>query len=118
MSARKITNHEDIIDSRDIIARIKELKNLDDRDEDKQRELDTLKALAEKCNYGDWEFGTILIRDSYFGTYARDLAVDNGAIQSGAPWPVYCIDWERAARELQAKYKCVDFDGVMYWIQK
>lgn len=34
--------------------------------------------------------------------YAQELAEDIGAISRDAQWPLYCIDWERAWRELEA----------------
>ena len=33
--------------------------------------------------------------------YARDLAEDVGAVPQDGAWPLYCIDWERAWRELE-----------------
>lgn len=61
--------------------------------------------------------GESLIRDSYFEEYAEQLADDIGAIDRNAKWPVNCIDWEKAARELQYDYTEVDFDGEAYWIR-
>lgn len=150
-----IDNSADIIDSRDVIARIEELEA--ERDEissaldgiditvageepdatlsDSERaalvaklaewdasedgvELATLHALAEQCEgYGDWDNGEALIRDSYFETYAEELADDLGMINRDARWPVNHIDWEAAARELQQDYTQVDFDGVSYWMR-
>lgn len=66
---------------------------------------------------GDW-YPITLIRDSYFQDYAEELANDIGAIddrKGQAPWPLYCIDWERAARDLQMDYSSVDYDDVTYW---
>lgn len=119
-----INNSMDVIDSRDVIARIEELEN--DRDdknvgllEIEVAELEALTALAaESSEYTpDWQYGATLIRDSYFEDYAQELAEDIGAIDSNATWPNNCIDWERATRELQMDYTEVDFDGVTYWIR-
>ena len=75
-------------------------------------ELRTLKALADQCEgYGDWEYGETLIARSYFQTYAQELATDIGAIDPSASWPLNCIDWEQAAKELEVDYMSVDFDG-------
>jgi DNA repair exonuclease SbcCD ATPase subunit len=155
--ATDISNTDDIIDSRDVIARIEELESeletltdavdearealtaLDDlntaeeleeaedtlkdaesdlADWDGEEELKTLKALADQCEgCGDWGHGESLIRDSYFEEYAEQLADDIGAIDRNAKWPVNCIDWEKAARELQYDYTEVDFDGEAYWIR-
>lgn len=92
--------------------------NLDD--EADRDELAGLKALvAEGSDYSeDWSYGATLIRDSYFKEYAMDLADDIGAMTPGdASWPLTCIDWDQAARELQMDYTSVEFDGVTYWVR-
>jgi hypothetical protein len=127
-----IYNSEDVIDSRDVIARIEHLQQLrhpgpvdlgpEDNATDQDSlfaELATLEALAEEaasCS-PDWEYGEALIRDSYFKEYAMELAEDIGAIDPKATWPNNCIDWDRAVRELQMDYTAVDFDGVTYWLR-
>lgn len=63
---------------------------------------------------GDW-YPLTLIADSYFEDYARELADDIGAINGDATWPNNCIDWERAASELQQDYSSVTVDGDDYW---
>ena len=81
-------------------------------------ELKTLKTLADQCEgYGDWRHGETLIRESYFRDYAMQLADDLGAVPDNVGWPLTCIDWERAARELQMGYTEVDYDGVSYFIR-
>ena len=119
-----ISNAQDTIDSRDIIARIEELESViegaaGDALEDEHEELAALKALADQASgyVADWEYGEVLIRDSYFQEYAEQLAEDIGAINRNASWPNNCIDWERAACELQADYTAVEFDGVTYWVR-
>ena len=115
-----IDNGQDIIDSRDVIERVAELtKKAEDvglTDEERD-ELDALADLASEAEgyTSDWVYGEALIRDSYFEEYARELADDIGAIDANASWPLGCIDWERAASELQQDYTSVDFDGVTYW---
>jgi len=122
----KIANYEDVIDSRDVIARIEEIEDLledgellDTEREELVEELRVLKKLAEegKSASPDWEYGVPLIRDSYFKEYAQDYAEDIGAINSDASWPYTCIDWEQAARELRMDYTAVYFDGVIYWVR-
>ncbi len=119
-------NHDDVIDSRDVIEAMEamlEIINDDDATQDDcdeaQTEYDKLKALADGASdyAADWEYGETLIRDSYFQEYAQDLAEDIGAVNSDATWPNNCIDWKQAARELQMDYTAVDFDGVTYWIR-
>lgn len=134
IETKEITNSDDVIDVRDVIARFEELETeLDDAHSDDETnetneildlrtEFDALKELLEELKgnggdeewRGDW-YPITLVRDSYFEDYAQELADDIGAINSDATWPNNCIDWERAARELQADYTTVEFDGVTYW---
>lgn len=142
------SNTDDLIDVRDIIARIEELREARDtlRDEfdampendgvdfdnwvrnqegfssEEADELQTIEALMNDLEGmgGDekWEgawYPITLIRDSYFRDYAQELADDIGAINADMSWPNNCIDWDRAARELQMDYSSVEFDGVTYW---
>ena len=161
MKHNSVDNSQDVIDSRDIIARISDLvderRNLDyavdeakealaeaephpehftdwasvqermqgtiteaqsdladwDNSDDAE-ELKVLQALADE-DISEWEDGATLIRDSYFETYAMELADDIGAIKGTEGWPLTCIDWEKATRELKYDYLPVDFDGVEYW---
>lgn len=157
-----IDNTEDLIDSRDVIARIAELAgmcdtclhcagplvwddetyafrhefaqdadengNLVDFDHDAEpeassdecEELVKLREFAEEGEgFADWERGETFIRDSYFETYARDLADDlmpsTEARELSDQWPFRHIDWTAAAKALQADYTSIDFDGVDYW---
>jgi len=141
---RNISNTQDIIDSRDIIAKLAEmeselenwLKELNDEEQEKADEdedyvqeewtpedwedFDELKALRDLNeqgeSYPDWTYGETLISDSYFKTYAMELADDIGATK-GEGWPNTCIDWDQAARELQMDYSIITFDGEDYWIR-
>jgi hypothetical protein len=125
-----ISSRDDIIDSRDVIARIEELESeRDGLDTDEERntwdndsegeELKALKGLAEEAEgYGDWAYGEALIRDSYFAEYAEQLAEDIGDYNSReVRWPYTCIDWGKAAEELKRDYTSVEFDGVTYWMR-
>jgi 3-methyladenine DNA glycosylase/8-oxoguanine DNA glycosylase len=92
---------------------------LADWESDYADELRKLKSLQDQAEgYSeDWHHGATLIRDSYFEDYARQYADDMGAINAQASWPNNCIDWKRAASELQMDYTSVDFDGVAYWVR-
>lgn len=115
------TSNDDIIDSRDVIARIEELELFDEDDEldeDDREYLKALKELADEAEgYGDWSHGETLIRHSHFVEYAEQLAEDIGAVSESASWPNNCIDWDQAAEELKVDYMSVDFDGVEYWMR-
>lgn len=63
---------------------------------------------------GDWYPGSF-IRDSHFKDYAQELAEDIGAIKGDETWPANCIDWDKAAHQLQMDYTSGEFDGVTYW---
>ena len=81
-------------------------------------ELAALQRLAEEAEgYAeDWHHGEILIRDSYFTEYAREMLEDCGTIPRDLPWWAE-IDWEATARNVRADYTAVDFDAVTYWIR-
>jgi antirestriction protein len=114
----KLSNHDDIIDSLDVIERIAYLANIEERDEDEDRELTALRALAAEAEGSpDWTHGETLIRESYFKEYAQELADDLCYTDREAQWPYTCIDWDHAARELRYDYFAVDFDGVTYLIR-
>lgn len=128
--SNRIENTADLLDSRDIIARIAELEAMREdyyfgptewatANPEDAEELAALTALAEEAEgyAADWKYGETLIRDSYFREYAEQLAEDTGAVNGDNNWPLYCIDWDRAARELQYDYTGVDFDGVTYWVR-
>ena len=117
----EINNTQDIIDSRDIIARIEELEaseELEELEEDEKEELEILQALDDEGRgWPDWEHGTTLINDTYFTEYAQDLAEDLGLVNDYTMWPATCINWEYAAEQLQNDYALIDFDGTEYWVR-
>lgn len=116
--ADSIDNYSDIINLRDVIARVEELEESTDAEELEELKMlqDLLSELAgrggDKQWRGDW-YPLTLIRDSYFKDYAQELTDDIGAID--ANWPLNCIDWDQAALELQMDYFTVEFDGVTFW---
>jgi len=113
-------NHDNVVDENGLELEHEEYQRCKDElaqwDSENGEELAALQAFAtEGESISDWEHGETLIRDSHFEDYAQELADDIGAINSDAVWPNNCIDWERAARELQQDYTSIDFDGVTYW---
>lgn len=109
-----ITNSEDIIDSRSMIERIDYLE-IDYEDPDEVAELKEVIDNLRSYGGASPEDGITLIRDSYFRTYAEELADDIGAIDSNASWPIYHIDWEAAANELKMDYSTLEWDGITFW---
>ena len=65
----------------------------------------------------DWNFGATLIAAEDFENYAQEFAEDIGAIPDGNAWPLYCIDWSHAARELAMDYSTVTIDGRDYMVR-
>lgn len=120
---KAISNLDDTIDSRDVIARIEELEEMLNEDvglsSDECSEYWALIELRDEASdySSDWQYGVQLIRDSYFKTYAMELAEEIGAIDSNATWPNTCIDWDKAAWELRMDYSSVEFDGATYWVR-
>jgi len=126
--AREISNYDDVIDSRDVIERIAELEYAEEHadcdgcgkgiTEDDAAELAALRALQDEAqSTPDWRYGETLIRDDYFTEYAQQLAEECDMVSEADRWPMTCIDWEEAARQLQVDYFTVDFDGVTYWVR-
>lgn len=114
----------DIIDIRDIIERVEELEpEVDSNGEgDHISEwkmltaiLSDLQGMGGDEQWRDEWYPVTLIRDSYFQTYAQELAEDIGAIKADATWPHTCIDWEHAARELRYDYSSIEINGATYW---
>ncbi len=126
----------DVIDVWDIIASVLGLR--DERDEYNEKmgspdawdgvpdgepeELAMLEdILSELAGYGGDEkfegdrYPAQLIADGYFQEYARNLAEDCGMVDTNARWPMNCIDWEQAARELQMDYNNILIHGSTYW---
>lgn len=142
----RVSEGQDIIDTRDIVERIKELE--DERaaietaakeahgtetpeanarvaaaltewdDGDEAEELKVLLQVREDyCGSEDFENGEALIADHYFEEYAEELAENIGAITKGATWPNDCIDWKRAAEQLQQDYSPLDYGQTTYWFR-
>lgn len=140
-----ISNSDDVIDSRDVIARIEELeetindikeahqldledwknnegKNEEDKPEmpdisEEEEELKILQDLQDEANRSpDWPYGESLIRDSYFVDYVEELVKDIGDIPRNIPHYIE-IDWDKTADNIKQDYMSVDFDGIEYWIR-
>lgn len=97
MKTAEITNSANMIDSRDVIARIDWLEGTDDEEE--RAELAALKSLAEEAS-----------------NYAAELLKDMGVLPNDLPWYVE-IDWETTAGHIQQDYTAVDFNGVTYYVR-
>lgn len=58
-----------------------------------------------------------MVADDYFEEYAEELADDLGLLAGSNEWPARCIDWKRAAEELQQDYMLLTFDDREYWVR-
>lgn len=125
------SNTDPVIDSRDIIERIEELRAhreewsanpklmpWKNKHDDYYAELTALEKLAEEAEgyADDWTHGVTLIHDDYFTDYAREMLEDCGTIPRDLPTWVE-IDWEATARNVRMDYTGVNFDGVTYWVR-
>lgn len=130
--ATAISNTDNIIDSRDVIARIEELTeqftfDSDDRDDLlKMKDIDQgelgelidLKDLQEEAeSYCEWRHGATLVHADYFVEYIEQYARDTGAVSDNAPWPINYIDWQAAADEFRPGYTTVEFGGQEYLVR-
>lgn len=115
----------EIIDSRDVIARIENLREQKDLaldgdgwPENSEEEFRQLIQLEDEVGGSpEWPYGDILISEDQFKYYARQLAEDIGALENCDKWPATCIDWDRAAEELKQDYRPIEFADVQYWIR-
>ena len=129
-----ISNHDNVIDSRDVIERIEELESIQAElvqqlsdgliseadmlifDKEQGKELDMLRALADECIdlAADWEYGETLIRRDHFEKYMDEMVDDCYEIPKNLPyWMSITLDYDA----LEQDYASVDFDGQEYLIR-
>ena len=79
-------------------------------------ELKNLVNLREQFGR-EWIDGITFVKDSYFEEFAEDEADQLGYFRNcdRNDWPFNCIDWSKAAENLQNDYSSVEFDGETYW---
>lgn len=113
---------DNMFDSLDVIEQIAELRSEigdNDHPDDYVSEREDLAILEEfaaiASEIPDWESGVTFINDAYFEQYAEELARDIGAIGTDSQWPVYFIDWEKAADALKMDYTEYILNGFTYW---
>ena len=137
-----ISNTDNTIDSRDVIARIEELEAewedlrsaMDDHNTDSDayeeanaalkefdnseegQELIALKTLAEQGeDYApDWKYGAQLIHEDYFETAMDEMVADCYTLPEDLPsWMTITVDYDA----LNQDYTAIDFDGQTYYIR-
>jgi hypothetical protein len=115
----------DIIDTRDLLDELRELCGGDEHNPDREIVLgwddadavrvEALRELLDEIG-DEAQYGVVLIPESEFEDYARELAAGVPADRADVlSWPLNCIDWARAARELAMDYSSVTFDGKDYY---
>lgn len=114
----------EVIDSRDIIARIDDLEGREEElTEEEAEELEELRKLASEAESSpDWQYGETLIRDDYFVTYIEEFISDcygkpEGFNSGEWPWRHMTMDYEAAAQEALQDYFDVELFGTTYWIR-
>lgn len=126
MTSHELDLNADIIDVRDIIARVEELETEmpeNDNDVRNWENLDEYTKLTEILDdlkgeggdeqwRGDW-YPVTLICEDHFTEYAEQLVCECHDL-SKLPNFVH-IDWEATAREVKVDYSEVSVDGVTYF---
>jgi hypothetical protein len=111
-----IDRYADTLYAPDLYERLTEIWELIEAEDATAEDLDDKEILEAIEGLEDLAHeGEILIRDTYFKDYAQELADDIGALDKADQWPLTCIDWEQAARELQYDYTVVTVAGIDYW---
>lgn len=81
-------------------------------DEDDAEELEELLDLKEEVG-SEWKHGVVLIPESDFEDYCKDLCDDIGDIPKDLP-DYIVIDWEATANNLRVDYSEAEFQGETY----
>lgn len=123
MQSTELDLTADVIDVRDVIARVEELEPQVDAIGEGEHiaEWNKLTRLLHELNgyggdeewRGDW-YPVTLIDDAYFVDYARELVIDCGGLPRDVPDWVE-IDWRATARNIQTDYSSVEINGRTYW---
>ena len=126
--ANAISNLDDTIDSRDVIARIEELEEtlagdyvLDgaysvESTDTIKKELIALKNLAAQGeDYApDWKYGAQLIHEDYFEEAMDEMVADCYTLPEDLPsYLTITVDYDA----LKQDYTELDFDGQTYYIR-
>ena len=61
-----------------------------------------------------WKQGKPLIRGSCFESYVHESADER--YKTRTDWPLNCINWKQAARELKRDYLAIELGGDTFWV--
>ena len=126
-----VSNWDDIVDSRAVVARVEELQgDLEAAKDDPHpsdyadaQELEQLEALLEELRTvgGDSpEDGMTLVRETYWVDYVKEMYLDcmepeQVKLMEDLPWKH--IDWPQVAEDLRSDYTIVTWDGVDFYVR-
>lgn len=107
-------------DSRDVIERIAELKELGDRyrEQPEQDELEALITLQEEAEgyIADFQYGETFHTHDSLVEYAKELVMEMGYLPSETPsWITDNIDWEGVTEDIKDDYTEFEFRGTTYY---
>lgn len=104
----------EILDSRDILARVDELRGCCVGKEEAEEFRDLLKICEQGEGFPGWLHGAFFIRDDYFPEYAKELAEDIGMVSGEGSMDTY-IDWNQVAEDWKSDYGDLEINGETYW---
>lgn len=112
-----ITQYDNTIYVEDLVA---ELEIIEDKDSPTDRELaqaDFLRPLVlELMDHIDFDYDTTLVRSTYLGTYAKELAIqihhNEWVLEE---WPFNRVDWDLAINDLLENASLIRFGGYIYY---
>jgi len=131
MHTENLIKHDDIVDVRDIIAKLATLERLrsDTPDADavtwelseEAKELAALERIMEDLKgkggdeqwRGDW-YPVTLIHEDYFTEYTKELVTECGYLSRDFPGWI-AIDWESTANAVRQDYQPIEIDDHVYW---
>lgn len=106
----KKLDYTSVIDSRDVIERLEELKELMEAghvEPEEREEYYFLCKLEEECeNFSDWEHGQSIIHEDYFTEYIAGIIKDCYPMPAEFDkWPWNCIDLDKFYEDASEKAK-------------
>jgi hypothetical protein len=81
--------------------------------EEETKRLEALRELRDEIG-DEWPYGETMIPVEDFVEYAKELADE---IITEVSWPLDCIDWTEAARQLAFDYTEVEWEGASYYVR-
>lgn len=121
MALREISNRDDLVDSRDVLARVEELES--DRIGWELMELRDLVAQLRTVGGDRPEDGQTLIRENHLADYVKELYMECTdqdllrQVQEQLEGPWKHVDWAAVAEDERSDYTEVTWAGVTYYVR-